>query len=454
MRKKYDERNNATERNGLLQRAGYWQIHGVIASTIVIFSTLAAVNSGRTEASWHHSAADQPPAATPAGGQADRTAAGRQQETPPPRLPPDSAWRSKTIGHGETIESILAGAGVAAAEIERIQALDRPAHYLRRLYPGDNLNLSVDDDGRLRALQYDVFPSRRLQIARTDGHFDVRMIERPLVKKPVQAHGMIKHSLFRAASNAGLDTPMILELAAIFDWDIDFSHDVQRGDTFSILYEEHYREGEKIGQTPILAAEFVNNGRTFRAVRYTASNGQPEYFTPEGDSMRKMFIRNPVRYSQVSSKFDPQRRHPVLSEVRAHTGVDYAAKTGTPIRAAGNGVVTQRGWNGGYGKTVVIEHNKNRSTLYAHMSRFSPGIRTGRKVRQGQTIGYVGQTGLTTGPHLHYEFRVDGEHVDPLTVEYEPITIPESRQADFQRKSRELIARLEKAKPTYLAMNE
>src|SRR5690606_938911 len=211
----------------------------------------------------------------------------------------------------------------------------------------------------------------------------------------------------------------------------DFIQDVRVGDTFTVIYEEHFRDGEKLGDGPIVAAEFVNRGKVFRAARYTDATGRSDYFTPDGHNVRKAFLRAPVDFTRISSNFDLNRRHPVLNTIRAHRGVDYAAPTGTPVKAAGDGKIISRGVNGGYGNAVVIEHGGNITTLYAHLSRFGPQ-RAGARVRQGDIIGYVGATGLATGPHLHYEYRVDGVHRNPRTVPLPPADpISASARADF-----------------------
>jgi len=225
-----------------------------------------------------------------------------------------------------------------------------------------------------------------------------------------------------------------MNLAGIFAWDVDFVLAIRHGDEFSLVYEEYWQDGERVAEGDILAAEFVNRGKHFRAVRFKDASGRIDYYTPEGRSVRKAFVRAPLSFSRISSNFDPRRRHPKLNTIRAHKGVDYAAPTGTPIKAAGDGKIIHRGRKGGYGNAVIIQHGGNITTLYAHMSRFSKA-RIGSRVRQGDIIGYVGATGLATGPHLHYEYRRNGVHLNPRTVKLpdaEPINaeyLPEFKKA-------------------------
>jgi murein DD-endopeptidase MepM/ murein hydrolase activator NlpD len=237
---------------------------------------------------------------------------------------------------------------------------------------------------------------------------------------------------------------MTMELAIIFGWDIDFALDIREGDSFSVIYDDLYIEGKPLRHGDILAAEFVNNGTTYRAVRYTDANGHGDYFSPDGKSMRKAFLRTPVAFGRISSYFSTARFHPILNRIRAHKGVDYAAPIGTPVKATGDGKVVFVGTRGGYGNAIELQHGARYSTLYGHLSHFARGLHRGDHVRQGQIIGYVGMTGLATGPHLHYEFRIDGVHRNPLKVQF-PDAAPISAQykQDFVVVSRRLLAQLE-----------
>ncbi|MDX1654764.1 MAG: peptidoglycan DD-metalloendopeptidase family protein, partial [Candidatus Competibacteraceae bacterium] len=256
--------------------------------------------------------------------------------------------------------------------------------------------------------------------------------------------GIIRGSLYQTAIRAGLSDKLIMELAEIFGWDIDFALDIRPGDRFAIVYEEQYLDGDKVGDGHILAAEFTNRGKNYRAVRYTTPSGKVHYYTPEGKTMRQAFLRTPVDFRRISSHFQPKRWHPVLGVKRPHMGTDYAAPTGTPIKAAGDGVVAFIGRKGGYGNAIILQHGKRYSTLYGHMSGFAESLKRGSKVEQGQVIGYVGMTGLATGPHLHYEFRIDGRHVNPVTVELPgQMPMPEEYRADFRRQTAGAVNQLD-----------
>lgn len=245
-----------------------------------------------------------------------------------------------------------------------------------------------------------------------------------------------------------------MDLANVFGYDIDFALDLREGDEFELVYEEKFVADKVVGSGNILAARFTNRGKTYSAVRYVNKQGLPSYYRADGTSMRKAFIRTPVDFARISSRFSTGRRHPVLNKIRAHKGVDYAAPRGTPIKATGDGRVTLAGRHGGYGNTVIIQHGNRYKTLYAHMHNFAKGIRNGSQVKQGQVIGYVGTTGLSTGPHLHYEFQVNGVHVDPLSQKLpmaDPIAASEKQR--FLQQSKPLMALLDQERNSMLALN-
>ena len=270
-----------------------------------------------------------------------------------------------------------------------------------------------------------------------------------------QATGVIDSSLFLAAQQAGLSENVTMQLADIFGWDVDFALDIRQGDSFAVVYDEYYRYGKKVRDGDIIAAEFTNRGNTFKAVRYTDPEGFSEYFTPDGKSVRKAFLRTPVNFTHISSRFDLHRKHPILNRIRAHKGVDYAAPVGTPIKATGEGKVVFKGTNGGFGRMIKIQHGQTYTTVYAHMSRYAMHIHSGSHVRQGQIIGYVGMTGLATGPHLHYEFRVNGVHRNPLTVKLPdaaPINV--KYKMDFFKQTQPLVAQLDLLQRTAVALNQ
>jgi murein DD-endopeptidase MepM/ murein hydrolase activator NlpD len=246
---------------------------------------------------------------------------------------------------------------------------------------------------------------------------------------------------------------MIMQMATLYGWDIDFALDIRAGDTFSLIYQEEYLDGQKLSDGPILVARFVNQGREVNALRYTDEGGRTDYYSPNGDSMRKAFLRTPMDVFRISSGFNPNRRHPVLNTIRAHKGTDYAAPTGTPIKVTGEGKVVSAGRNGGYGNVVVVQHGGGIRTLYAHMSQFSKNARVGNRVRQGQIIGYVGATGQVTGPHLHYEFLVNGVHKNPQTVDLPTAQPLDSRfLPNFEEFASNMMGQLSVFEETYVAV--
>ncbi len=319
------------------------------------------------------------------------------------------------VNRGDSLDALFRRNGLRIADLASMLELEDAAEHLRKLMPGDQLQVTRRGD-QVLSLQREIRDDAILAITRNDTGYEAREIEREIEIRIVGRHGVIKSSLFEAGMAAEIPDAVIMGMAGIFQWDIDFIQDVRVDDRFTLLYEERWREGEMLGTRSILAAEFVNRGTIHRVARYTDPNGGSDHYTPDGRSVRKAFVRAPVEFTRISGSFNPNRRHPILNTIRAHRGVDYAAPTGTPIIAAGAGKISHRGPNGGYGNAVIIQHGDNITTLYAHMSRFAKPKR-GDRVKQGDVIGYVGQTGLATGPHLHYEYRVNGVHRNPRTVE-------------------------------------
>lgn len=394
-------------------------------------------------------AAAQPLAETPVPAQettADESAAPAASELP---------WTEVTVKSGDTLAAIFSRQGLSATTLHRILSLGDATRSLTRIYPGQALRFRIVPDLGLRELVYQEDITRSLRIWPEGDGFRAATEERALETRVGHSAGSISDSLYQSAQRAGLSDALIMELAGIFGWDVDFALDIREGDSFAVSFEQKYLDGEWVRDGDILAAEFVNQGRVFRAVRYTDASGHTDYYTPEGLSMRKAFLRAPVDFRRISSRFTRERFHPVLGKKRPHRGVDYAAATGTPIWAAGDGKVVFAGRKGGYGNAVILQHGEKYSTLYGHMSRFGKGIHAGTRVRQGQVIGYVGATGLATGPHLHYEFRVDGVHRNPLTVklpEAEPIQA--AYRADFLSHAKRTIAQLDTYKNSTLALQD
>jgi murein DD-endopeptidase MepM/ murein hydrolase activator NlpD len=340
-----------------------------------------------------------------------------QEDEPAPIEIETGPWESVIITSGDTLASIFAKKGISATTTHQIARLNEQTKKLRYIKPGQEIQLLLDDERKLRQMKYIPDITRTLLIKRVeDQSFTSQIINYQLDAYPVYREGVIDTSLFEAAANADIPVDVIMDLVAIFGWDIDFTLDIRTGDRFGIVYEELFKDDVKIRNGRILSAKFINNGKTYRAVYYTDPKGETDYFSPDGKSMRKAFLRSPVEFARVSSRFSNKRWHPVLSKWRSHKGVDYAAKRGTPIRASGDGKVSFAGRKGGFGRAIFIQHGGRYTTVYGHLNSYARGIRSGKRVKQGQTIGYVGSSGLATGPHLHYEFRVNGVHRNPLTV--------------------------------------
>jgi murein DD-endopeptidase MepM/ murein hydrolase activator NlpD len=369
--------------------------------------------------------------------------------------PAQSSWQSFKVKSGDTLSALFSRANLSAQEMLLVLEAGFDKSLLTQLYPGESIDIAYAADGTLEKLRYQPDRLRTLQVSRTPDGFAYKLDEKQVETRHAYASGVINSSLWQDALSAGLSENVTMQLAEIFGWDVDFALDLRGGDRFSVIYEEQYVDGDKIRDGSIVAAEFVNRGEVFRATRFVDDKEVSNYFTPEGRSMRKAFLRSPVDFRRISSKFQGARWHPVLGKKRPHRGVDYAAATGTPIRATGDGRVIHAGTKGGYGKTVILKHGQTYTTLFAHMSRYARGIRSGKYVKQGQIIGYVGKTGVATGPHLHYEFRVRGTHRNPLTVKFPDAEPLEKKYRErFNLESRPLLAQLDLLSQDLLARLE
>lgn len=347
------------------------------------------------------------------------------------------------IKDGDTLSKILTRHGISTKVAHEIINTNVKSRQLASLKNGQTLKLRVNAEKQLTALSFDISPGNALHVSRTDDGFHVEQKLTPLEKQLAFGKGKIQNSLFSAAKRAGLDHNIISQFVEIFGWNIDFSLDLQPNDTFRVLFEEKCLEGERIQTGNILAAEIRSNGKTHQAVRYTDKAGRTGYFTPEGYGMHQAFLRAPVNFTRVSSTFG-LRNHPIMHRIRQHKGVDYAAPRGTPVQATGDGKVIYVGKRGGYGNVVELQHGARYTTLYGHLSRFPNGLRSGAEVKQGQVIGFVGRTGYATGDHLHYEFRIDGIHHNPLTVSLPKRTpIPETNKRHFIAHAKELLRLLD-----------
>jgi murein DD-endopeptidase MepM/ murein hydrolase activator NlpD len=354
------------------------------------------------------------------------------------------------IRPGDSLDRIFRRNDLQIADLAEFMQLEIAKKHLRLVRPGDEIVVR-HSEGNILQVEKPVSLSETLSIEKVDDKFQATLIARELELRPARTTGTIDSSLFLAAADAGISDRTIMNLAGIFAWDVDFMLDIREGDQFALIYEEIWQDGERLADGEILAAEFINQGESFRAVRFQDASGRVDYYSPDGRSVRKAFVRAPLSFSRISSNFNPNRRHPKLNTIRAHRGVDYAAPTGTPIKAAGDGKIIHRGGKGGYGNTVILQHGGNITTLYAHLSRFAKA-RNGSRVRQGEIIGYVGATGLATGPHLHYEYRRNGVHMNPRTVklpEADPIN-PEF-MADFKKSSELLLKQLEDSRNLFAA---
>jgi murein DD-endopeptidase MepM/ murein hydrolase activator NlpD len=352
-----------------------------------------------------------------------------------------------------TLERIFRLLRIDLNDLAAIRALPEAHRYLDNLQPGERIAIT-ELDGALQRLSRRINETAMLNIERDADGFDLQVTSTPVDNHVTTVHGVIDSSLFASGRAAGLSADLIMRLANdIFGWDIDFALEIRPNDEFTVVYEQKYRDGHYLGDGRVLAAEFVNDNRAYRAVFYESPDGKvADYFTPEGNSMRKQFLRAPVDFKYISSNFNPRRLHPILNIRRAHQGVDYAAATGTPIKASGDGRVSFIGVKGGYGKAIILEHGGSVSTLYAHLSRYSKELRPGTRVRQGEVIGYVGSTGTATASHLHYEYRVNGTHKNPRTVVLpDAKPIPVGYRAAFTAASGDLLMQLDKAKSPQVA---
>ena len=357
--------------------------------------------------------------------------------------PTPSEWRVVEIKPGQTMGAVFASLSLSNTTLHRLLEHKSLREPLTRVRAGARFEFNISADGDLRGLRFERDEASFVTVHVDDNTLREEVTQRDIQRRINMGNGVIEGSLFGAASKAGLSTGTVLELAKVFGYDIDFTQDLRVGDSFSVVYEEIYRDGERLRGGDIIAASFMNQGKRYHAFRYTFADGRSEYFDLDGRPMKKSFLRVPVEFTRISSLFTTARRHPVLGTMRAHKGVDYAARSGTPIMAAGEGRVSFAGWQNGYGHTVIVDHGRGYTTLYAHLSKFGK-YKKGTRVRQGDTIGYVGKSGLATGPHLHYEFRVNGAHRDPLKMTLpKPEPLPRTELARFQQQTQPLLAKLE-----------
>ncbi|RUO24296.1 peptidase M23 [Aliidiomarina minuta] len=362
----------------------------------------------------------------------------------------DIEWQNYEVRSGDSMARIFQRLGFSAQELHRVTQAEDADTILRRIHPGNTLRFANNEDGELVQVLYELNELDTFLITRDEeGRFYSERESKEFEVRLGFANATITSSFWNAGVQAGLTQGQIMSLAELFGWDIDFALDIRPGDNFSVLYEQRYIDGEFAGYGRIVAAEFENQGDNFQAVRH--ENG--DYYTPEGKNMRQSFLRAPVSFNRVSSDFNPRRTHPVTGRVRPHNGIDYAAAVGTPVMASGDGRVIRSGYNDLNGNYIFIQHGERYITKYLHLNRRH--VQQGARVRQGQTIGTVGATGRVTGPHLHYEFLVDGVHRNPRTVDLPAAeSLDPDKMPDFKVIAEQRLAKLESQRRIMLAMND
>jgi murein DD-endopeptidase MepM/ murein hydrolase activator NlpD len=350
--------------------------------------------------------------------------------------------------------TLLRRLGADEGDAETILHSPRAMRPFRLLLPGTTVQAKLDQAGRLRSLSYLTEKDTVLSVDRIGEGFQSFEQQIELTRGIEMRSGEIKTSLFAATDAAAIPDGIAIQLADIFGGDVDFHRDLRRGDRFAVVFETVYFDGHVIRSGRVLAAEFSNRRQTFRAVWFQDPWGRGGYYTPDGENLRKVFLRSPLEFSRVTSGFG-LRRHPILQQWRAHQGVDYGAPAGTKVKATGDGVLAFAGRRSGYGNLIVLKHHGGYSTYYAHLRDFAKGLRPGKRVLQGETIGHVGQTGWATGPHLHYEFRVHDQNRNPLTMTFQPAQpLLEIELPAFKRTAEPLLARLDLLKNSDLALLE
>ena len=348
------------------------------------------------------------------------------------------------IKRNDSLFSILKRLGIEEKNIVTLVNSDR-SNLLAQIKIGKTLEVGINDSNIVISLNYIKDFKSGVRAEKRGEVYEIEEYELNTEKYRVFKNIEINNSLYVDGLKEGLPDSVIMDLVYIFGWDIDFVHDIRPGDSYSLIYEEVFVNGEKKLDGDILIAEFINRDRTHTAIRYKLQNGFSEYFSLEGRNVKKAFLRSPVKFSYISSSYNLKRRHPILHKIRAHTGVDYAASRGTPVRTTGDGTVVFVGKKGGYGNLVEIKHTEDYSTRYAHLNKFHSKIKVGKKVKQSETIGYVGRTGTATGDHLHYEFRVNGKHTNPVTVKLPNAKpIHENDKDSYDLHAKKIIADLKK----------
>lgn len=358
--------------------------------------------------------------------------------------PVAATWKTVEVQPGETLSEIFQSQGLSAADLASVMASGKDTGALKTLHPGDQLGFLMGAKGHLDGFRYSPDAGTEVTLkAQADGSLLAQVTTLPVERRMHFAHGVVQGSLFAAGEKAGLSETMVLKLADVFKYDIDFIKDLKQGDRFTVVYDDVYRNGKYEHSGDIIAAEFINDGHRYTAYRFRQDDGSVAYYSQEGRPLRKALLRTPVSFTRISSRFG-MRVDPILDKRRLHAGIDYAAPTGTPIHAAGDGVIVFRGQERGFGNLIKVRNTPTYTTGYGHMSRFAKGLHVGSHVHQGEVIGYVGQTGWATGPHLHYEVWVDGVPKNPLTVTMpQPKPLNGKLMAEFEAQTAPMVARIQ-----------
>ena len=363
-----------------------------------------------------------------------------------------SFWHNERVQRGDTVAELLRRLNVEDSAANNYLLKDKAAASLRQLSVGKEVQTEIAADGSLLAMRFLNNNGEQVVIEKNGSGFKTSSLPAQLEQRVFMRTGEIKSTLYAATDAAGLSDPIANQMADIFGGDVDFHRDLRKGDKFTVVYEVNYSNGEPVRSGRILAAEFINQGHAFRTVYFQTTSTTGDYYTPDGKSMHKAFLRSPLEFSRISSGFSLSRFHPILNKWRSHKGVDYAAPMGAKVKVTSDGIVALVGQQGGYGNVIMINHAGRYSTVYGHLSRFAAGLHRGQRVSQGEIIGYVGMTGLATGPHLHYEFRVDGTQRDPLRVALpDGAPISQDQKTAFVESTRELNERLAMLRNTRLA---
>lgn len=366
----------------------------------------------------------------------------------------EAEWKTILVKTGDTLSDLLHKSGVPTNTVYNILHMPKGKR-LTRIVPGTALSLQWKR-GELFELRYHFTPLIYLSFRKTgiNSYVSKEVALKPAIKL-ARKHIQIEDSLFISGKNAGLSDKLLLQLTSIFDTSIDFVYDIHKDDNFSLVYEEHYLNGEKITTGRILAARFINKGKITDAIRYTDKNGHTGYYSSKGQSLQQSFSRTPVDFTRISSGFSNKRLHPIHGITKPHRAIDYAAPMNTPVKTTSDGIISFLGYQKGYGKVIFVKHKSNITTVYAHLNRYNKSLKRGNAVKKGNIIGYVGMTGYATGPHLHYEFRVNGIHKNPLTVRLpRGKPVPSGEITRFRHQAQPLLAKLKNLSDEAIAMEK